>query len=246
MQICPFPFISALAVSALVAMTATAPAQEAPVELRIPALVALAEQPWLDRDAMGAALDLALGGVEIDRVRIGDEFRDVDPWFWSITGRFGTPRRDLFAPGGVVACSRYGVDLRDRLVGVSLSSPDGFRLLGATRAAHDDAEVWPEAAVARLSCTFTWDDTRRVSILPLELVMAGLAPTFDAIAVTGDAEAYGADWESYAPLYGADGYRVEARGAARDSVAWVERVLVELRVTHQRITFRAFLMGGGA
>lgn len=230
----------------LVGLAVPGRAQDAPATLDLAHILGLADSPWLDRAMMLDALNATLPDFQADLVRPGASMAGGDPWFWSITGQFGTPRPDLQLPGGILACSRYGVETRDVLAGSSLSDPTSFRLLGATMAAHDDAAVWPEDAVARVSCMLTWDDTRRVSILSLPSVLEPLRGRFVRTEVTGDAEHYGAGWERYSPLYGPDGYRVEARGGDRSSASVIERVLVELRVTHQRITFRAFLLGGGA
>lgn len=217
-----------------------------PVALDLAAILDLAERPWLDRDLMETELQALLWGYAASPAPVADDVTLADPWFWSISAEFGSPRPDLRTAGALVFCARYGQETRERLASATLSDPSVFRLLRLVQPAHDDADVWPEDAVARVSCMITWDDRRRVEILPVADVRLPLAERFESVTVTGDAEHYGLGWEGYAPLYGPEGYRVEARGGPRNSAAIVDNVVVELRVTHQRISFRSFLRGGGA
>lgn len=217
-----------------------------PVMLDLAGIIDLAERPWLDRDLMEDELQALLWGYAANPEPVADDVTLSDPWFWSISGVFGSPRPDLRTAGALVFCARYGEETRARLSSETLSDPSVFRLLRLVQPAHDDAEAWPEDAVARVSCMITWDDRRRVEILPVAEVRSPLANRFETVTVTGDAEHYGVGWESYSPLYGPDGYRVEAQGGTLNSAAIVDSVVVELRVTHQRISFRSFLRGGGA
>ena len=213
----------------------------AQVVLDADAVFALSETPWRDRAAFHEALDAALGGVVIETGPMPDELRAADPWLWSLMGRFGAELDGVSTPGGIVACSRYGLATRDRLAATDLTDPEAFALYGATRASPDDASVWPENAVARLACMITWDDTRRVAILPEVAARDALARRFDRIARRDEADAE----TGGLVIYGPDGFRLEATDGRRDSVVQLESARIELRVSHQAIRFRSFLMNGG-
>ncbi len=204
-----------------------------------------AQAPWLGRDALLDQLAVDLWGFRPDRPRLDVGLVPEDPYLWAITGGFGAARTASDVPGGILACSRYGTATRDILTASSLTDPVAFQLMGATMAAFDDASAWPEGAVARMFCMLTWDDETRVAILDEQQVLPLLQVQFADVTRTGDAEHYGANWQDYAPIYGARGYLLEARAGPRTAAVQVDRMRVELRVTHQRITFRAFLMGGG-
>jgi hypothetical protein len=236
----------ALALCLALLAPAVAPAQEGgPVTLDPTAVIAMGAEPWLDRAAFRDRLNAVLGGITVDMPSLPDELRAEDPFLWSLTGRFGAPLEGARVPGGLFACSRYGLSTRDLMAETSLTNPRAFALFGATQAAHDDAEVWPEAGLARLSCTLTWDDTRRVAIIPEGPATAALQARFDRVLRLGDAEVLGEAWQSYPPRYGEDGYRLEAREGARTSVLVYDSALIELTVGHQAIRFRAFLLNGG-
>ena len=216
-----------------------------PVTLDPAAVLALGAEPWRDREQFRDRLDLALGGITLDMPRLPEELRAADPFLWSLTGRFGAPLAGSSVPGGLFACSRYGLSTRDLMAETSLTDPRAFALFGATQAAHDDAEAWPEAGLARVACTITWDDTRRVAIIPEGPATAALQARFDEVRRLGDAEMLGADWQSQPPRYGEDGYRLEARFGSASSVLVYDSALIELTVGHQAIRFRAFLLNGG-
>lgn len=218
---------------------------EGPVVLDPSAVIGLAETPWRDRRAFVEALDAALGGLDLDMPRLSETLRENDPFLWSVTGRFGADVPGVRTTGGIVVCSRYGLDTRDRLEQSNLSDPDAFALFGATQAAGDDAEVWPDTGVARLACMITWNDTRRVAILPEGPAEAALSARFGSVTRQGDAEVLGADWETRPPRYGEDGYLLIGRDGPSDSVVHVESARIELRLAHQQIRFRAFLLSGG-
>jgi hypothetical protein len=227
-------------------LCAPATAQDSTAVVLDPAAVLdLAGEPWQDRAGFRDRLEGVLGPLQVDMPRLSDGMRAGDPFLWSLTGRFGAPLAGAAAPGGLFACSRYGLSTRDRLAGQSLSDPGAFALFGATRAAHDDAAVWPEAGLARLACMITWDDTRRVAIIDEGPATDALAARFAHVTRSGDREHYGADWQDYAPVYGARGYRLVARGGERSSVLMLESAVIELTVGHQVIRFRAFLLNGG-
>ena len=208
-------------------------------------ILTLAAEPWRDRDGFAARLAGVLGEVSVDMPRLPAELREDDPFLWSLTGQFGTPLEGVETPGGIFACSRYGIATRDRLAGTRLTDPTAFALFGATLAAHDDAAAWPAEGVARLACMITWDDTRRVAIIPEEPATLALAARFEEVTRRGDAETYGDGWQLYRPLYGADGYHLEGRGGERTSVLLLDSAVIALTVGHQVIRFRAFLLNGG-
>lgn len=230
--------------AALTGLAAAHPAI-AQVALDPDEVLTLSEMAWADRADFLAALDPAMGGLTLDMPRLPEGVRAEDPFLWSVTGSFGAAIDGVGTTGGIVACSRYGLATRDMLAERSLSDPDTFALFAATQAAPDDPDVWPEAAVARLACMITWNDTRRVAILPEEPARAVLDARFDHVSRSGDAEVLGEALDTAAPIYGEDGYLLRARGGRADSVIEVESARIELRVGHQLVRFRAFLMNGG-
>ncbi|MBF9059401.1 hypothetical protein HKCCSP123_09435 [Rhodobacterales bacterium HKCCSP123] len=236
----------ALALCLALCAAQPAPAEEGrPVTLDPAAVLALGAEPWLDRAGFRDRLDLALGGITVDMPRLPEALRAGDPFLWSLTGRFGAPLEGARVPGGLFACSRYGLATRDLMAETSLSDPRAFTLFGATQAAHDDAEAWPEAGLARVACTITWDDTRRVAIIPEGPASAALQARFDEVLRLGDAEILGDGWQDRPPRYGEDGYRLEARSGTATSVLLYDSAVIELTVGHQAIRFRAFLLNGG-
>jgi hypothetical protein len=166
---------------------------EAPVAVDPAAILALAGEPWRDRQGFVDALGAALGGLELDMPRLPEAVREGDPFLWSVMGRFGAAVPGLNSSGGIVTCSRYGIATRDRLAESDLSDPAVFGIFGATQAAPDDAAVWPEAGVARLACVVTWNDTRRVAILPEAPARAAMEARFEEVVRRGDREVLGED-----------------------------------------------------
>lgn len=233
-----------LAACAAIARPGQAVAQQ-PVTLDPEAVIALADAPWMDRASFVSALDAVLAGLHVDMPRLPEALRAEDPFLWSVTGTFGAPLAGVSTPGGIVACSRYGLSTRDRLAERNLSDPQAFALYGATQAASDDAEVWPETGIARLACMITWDDTRRVAIMPEARARAALQARFGEVVRLSDRDVLGEDWRDRPPRYGEDGYLLAGRDGRRDSVVMVESARIELRVAHQQIRFRAFLLNGG-
>lgn len=238
--------LTMLAALALAFSVSAPPARaEGPVTVDPGALLDLAAEPWRDRASFRAELARVLGGLELDMPRLPEAVLAEDPFLWSLTGRFGAPLDGTTTPGGLFACSRYGLSTRDVMAEGSLTDPRAFALFGATQAAHDDAEAWPETGLARLACLITWDDTRRVAIIPEGAALAAVAARFDTVSLTGDAERHGAGWRDRPPFYGDEGYRLEGRGGAETSVLVLDRALIELTVGHQAIRVRAFLLNGG-
>jgi hypothetical protein len=235
---------AALVLCSLVFLAGPVRAQE-PVTVDPTQVLALAEEPWRDRRSFLEALEAVLGGLAPEMPRLPEAVRRDDPFLWSVMGRFGAHVPGLTSSGGIVACSRYGLVTRDRLAERRLSDPSVFAIFGATQAAHDDAEVWPEAGVARLACVITWNDTRRVAILPEASARAALEARFDRVLRRGDAEVLGADWREQPPRFGADGYQLIGLEGTADTSILVESARIELRVADQQIRFRAFLLNGG-
>ncbi|MCU4654257.1 hypothetical protein N8I71_15545 [Roseibacterium sp. SDUM158016] len=230
----------------VLAVLAGAPvAAQSPVVLDPARVIALAETPWRDRAEFVEALGKALGGIVSEMPRLPESLRAADPFLWSVTGTFGADLPGSPTPGGIVACSRYGLATRDLLAARSLSDPEAFALFGATQAAADDAERWPEAGIARLACMITWDDTRRVAIIPEGRARTALVARFGEVVRLGDAEVLGEGWRDQPPRYGTEGYLLVGREGPADTVVEVESARIELRVAHQQIRFRAFLLNGG-
>ena len=216
---------------------------QGPVVLDPGAILALAETPWRDRARFADALDDVLGGIRIDMPPLPERLRQNDPFLWSLTGRFGADLPGIGGSGGIVVCSRYGLDTRARLSEHDLSDPEAFALFGATQAAGDDMAVWPEAGIARLACMITWNDSRRVEMLSEAPARAALAARFAAVFREDQRE--GGEGRAQPTAYGIDGYRLTGRDGARDTVVHVESARIELRAAHQQIRFRAFLLNGG-
>ena len=230
--------------AALIALACLAPpalAQEAaPVTLDPNAVMALAAEPWRDRAGFLARLEAVLGPVTIDMAELPEAARAEDPLLWTLMGRFGAPLEGARVAGGIVACARYGLATRDLLARTAMSDPAVFAIFAATQPAHDDASAWPETGLARLACMITWDDTRRVAIIPEGPALAAIAGRFAQVARTDDGAR-----PTAAPVYGPEGYRLEGREGTPTSAVLVDRGLIELQLSHQTIRFRAYLLDGG-
>jgi hypothetical protein len=204
--------------------SASASRAEAPVVVDPAAIIALAGEPWRDRQGFVEVLEGALGGLELDMPRLPEAVRGEDPFLWSVMGRFGAAVPGVRSSGGIVTCSRYGIATRDMLAERNLSDPAVFAIFGATQAAPDDAEVWPETAVARLACVVTWNDTRRVAILPEAPAFAALAARFERVIRRGDREVLGEDWRDRPAVFGPGGYQlIGERGPATRWSSWKAR-----------------------
>ncbi|GAB5445851.1 MAG: hypothetical protein Gyms2KO_07240 [Gymnodinialimonas sp.] len=157
-----------------------------------------------------------------------------DPFLWSLTGSFGGtgahPR-----PGAIFACARYGLETRDVIAANGLASRQTFALMRFAQPQFDDTAVWPEGAVARLYCSFVWDDARVVEIMAEAATREGLGALFQTLT----------DRPAPPQIYGEEGYRIDATGGRDDSVVQVESARMTLTLGHQSLTFRSFLMGGG-
>ena len=166
-----------------------------------------------------------------------------DPFYWVIQGSFGAPGGRI--PAGLVHCARYGLAIRDQMAARRVSDPEVFPLLTATRAERDDLEIWPEEAVALLRCSFAWDDALRLRPWTEDEAHALLALGFAETVRVDDTVIRAEEGEHIRAQYGADGYRLVGRDGPRSSYHWVERVQVVRQISHQRVSFRVFLMGGG-
>lgn len=234
-------------VLALACLATPAVAQEPrPVTLDPGAVLALAAEPWRDRAGFVARLEAVLGPVSLDRPDLPEAVHGDDPFLWSLTGRFGAPLPGSRVAGGIVACARYGLATRDRLGGTAFSDREVFALFAATQPANDDAAAWPETGLARLACMITWDDTRRVAIIPEGAAQGAVAALFTSVVRDDDASLRGgATAAGRAPVYGAEGYRLEGRAGLETSVMRIDRGLIELQLSHQVIRFRSYLLNGG-
>ncbi len=155
----------------------------------------------------------------------------LDPYFWVLEGTFG-PNGTRAVPGAIFACSRYGLGIRDYFAEQGFSTRQSFTLMGHVIPQPDDPDVWPEGAVARLYCSFVWDDERIVLILPEAPARLALDAVFDQVVQRDVGQA-------------GPGYRLDASGGPGDSVVRVDSATVTLTQGHQSVTFRSFLMGGG-
>ncbi|PWK62739.1 hypothetical protein [Roseicyclus mahoneyensis] len=233
-------------VLALACIATPAAAQETrPVTLDPAAVLALAAEPWRDRAGFVARLEAVLGPVTLDQPDLPETLHGDDPFLWSLTGRFGAPLPGSTVAGGIIACARYGLATRDRLSGTAFSDREVFALFAATQPANDDAVAWPETGLARLACMITWDDTRRVAIIPEAAARGAVFALFASVTRDDDASLRGGAPAGHAPIYGAEGYRLEGRGGLETSVMRLDRGLIELQLSHQVIRFRSYLLNGG-
>lgn len=211
-----------------------APAQEGPLTLDVGAVLRLGLDPWQGRAEFAQSLALLLPSFRADANGLGASGILNDPFLWVLSGHFAAPPV-AGVPGGILSCARYGLATRDWLAEHPLSDPETFALYRLILPSPDDAQVWPDAAIARLGCTLTWDDERAVAIIPAEVAWLGLREHFDSVTRSGSGEA----------LYGSAGYRLDAGEGQEDSMRVLESARIVLTVRHQTLSFRAFLMNGG-
>jgi hypothetical protein len=219
-------FISVLAVCA-------PPAWAEPLDLPVAQVLALGQAAYADRNGFERAL---LAGVPSAVAEPGGRVATpIDPFLWSLGGYFGgtgaSPR-----PGAIFGCARYGVATRDLFAEHGFAARETFGLMGDVLPLSDDAEVWPDGAVARLHCMFVWDDAETVRIVPEAPAQAALQRLFEQVAQDEDGVAFA--------VLGEDGFRLRGRNASGDSVVWLESGEVILTNGHQQVSFRAFLIGG--
>lgn len=225
--------MSRLAVALSVSLALPAQGQEA-LEFPLHALLDLSQHAHLGAPAFERELAEVL---PITSTQTPAPETPLDPFLWALSGSFGhgeNPR-----PGAIFSCARYGLETRDTFAQHGLTAPETFALMGYARPQFNDAEVWPDGAVARLYCTFVWDDARVVAILPEAATRAAFAQSFDTLTtLSGPARSVA--------TYGEEGFRLDAANGPRDSVVQVESARMTLTLGHQAFSFRSFLMGGGA
>ncbi len=220
----------------LATMTPVAAQDEgAPRPIPMGAVLDLAELPFL---AEAPFID-ALAGALPTRIRQSGpvDTPHPDPFLWAIGGTFGpeTGRRNA---GAIFACARYGLATRDAFLELGYTAATMFQLFSEALPLSDDEAVWPDGAVARLHCTFVWDDARVVPIVPEAEAQAALEQVFDSVSST-------ANTQFSRSLYGPDGFELTGTGGRDDSVTFVESGRITLTLGHQSLQFRSFLMGGG-
>lgn len=204
------------------------------------AIFALARSAHLGAEDVGDAVArMAPGFSDQTHARLDS----ADPMLWVFTAAFGAPDRDL--PAGLIHCARYGLDTRDRLAAHTASDPAVFSLLSALRPAVDDAEHWPPDAIAVMRCSFSWDDARRIHPWTEAEANAAIGPDFSSITRTDDADLRARAGDHIRPQYGPGGFRLEARDSPHRGHIWLDRALVIRQLSHQRVEFRAYLLGGG-
>ncbi|WP_224815079.1 hypothetical protein [Hasllibacter sp. MH4015] len=216
---------------------ASAKGQDAPDPLIMPmaAILDLARQPFLAEDRFIAALSEA---VPTHLIRSGPmDTPEPDPFLWAIGGTFG-PDSARALPGAIFGCGRYGLATREAFAERGFVEPRMFALMRAALPLSDDPDVWPDGAVARLHCSFVWDDARVVAIVPEDAALATLNAHYAEVGSSANIAFRQA-------LYGPDGYALTGRHGPSDTVIHVESAQIVLTLGHQSLTFRSFLMGGG-
>ncbi|ABD55425.1 hypothetical protein [Jannaschia sp. CCS1] len=219
---------------ALVVAGQSASAQEVAIAFPLRDVLELATQAHLDASGFEHVLAQALP-ITSEPTPLPNF--QPDPFLWSLTGSFGGGGAHPRA-GAIFACARYGLGTRDLFAEHGLTARESFTLMGQARPQFDDASVWPDGAVARLHCSFVWDDARVVAILPehdTQLALAEVFNTLTALPQTNGTRI----------IYGEDGYRLDATDGPGDTMVHVESARMTLTLGHQSFTFRSFLMGGG-
>jgi len=230
----------ALLLSILWVLLAAARAAGQPVAPDLPQLVTLATEPYLGREAVAARLEAILPQASLDASPPPD-LTAPDPFYWAISGRFGPPLDGASAPGGVVACARYGLITREAMAARRSTDPEVFPIWQQALILSDDAPAWPEPAVARLACSITWDDGRRVAPLSMAQAEAALRPLFDSVTAGPDPREH----PGQTRVFGPGGYRVAGQGRVATASYRLDLFEVDQLATHHQILFRSFLMGGG-
>lgn len=208
---------------------------DAPLTFPLTEVLALADNAHLDRTGFRRALEAVLPILTTDDHPLTSP--PLDPFLWALTGSFGTEGAEP-RPGAIFGCARYGLGTRDVFAQHGLASSLTFALMRHARPQYDDAQAWPDGAVARLYCSFVWDDRRVVAILDEADTQAGLASLFDVLTSLPQTAGTFA-------IYGEEGFRIDATSAPADSVIHVDSARMTLTLGHQALSFRAFLMGGG-
>jgi hypothetical protein len=207
--------------------------------------LALAGEPWRDRQGFVDALEGALGGLELDMPRLPEAVRAEDPFLWSVMGRFGAAVPGERSSGGIVTCSRYGIATRDRLAERNLSDPAVFAIFGATQAAPDDAEVWPETGGRAAGLRGDVERHAAGGDPARGARLAALEARFETGHAARRPGGSGRGLARPAGGFGAGGLPADRGAWRRDTVVELESARIELRVAHQQIRFRSFLLNGG-
>ncbi|MEX3015112.1 hypothetical protein [Gymnodinialimonas hymeniacidonis] len=222
----------ALVVLALAALHGL-PLHAQPLEFPLADVLSLGSHAYARSDDFREHLEAVLPDARFEPEP--DITAEEDPFRWALGGTFGgqgaSPR-----PGALFGCARYGLATRDLFAEHGFARPETFGLMGAVLPLADDAEVWPEAAVARLHCTFIWDDAETVAILLQAEAVTGLSAVFSHV----ESESGGL----FLRLLGEDGFRLSGWNEAGDTMVWVESGDVILTNGHQQVSFRAYLIGG--
>lgn len=221
---------------------AACPLRADPVPPDLAALLDIMAAPFQQREAVAAQLADALPLFNPLPEPVAPGPTEGDLYFWSVEGRFGLPVEGVHAPGGLVICARYGRVTLERLQDLPSSDARVFPLMRQAAILHDDAGTWPEAAVARLVCQVTWDDSRRVAPLARDAVQATLSNRFSTVLVTPDP----AERPASVRVFGPGGYVIDGQGGPSDMIRVIDRAEVRQVATHQLILMRSFLLGGGA
>lgn len=229
-----------LVLSVLWVLLAVARAAGQPAAPDLPGLVTLATEPYLGRQAVADRLEEILPQVSLAAPSPPD-LTAPDPFYWAISGRFGPPLDGAPAPGGVVACARYGLITREALAARRSTDREVFPVWQQALILSDDAQAWPEPAVARLACSITWDDGRRVAPLSMAEVEAALRTLFDTVTTGPDPR----ERPGQTRVFGPGGYRVAGQGTVATASYRIDLFEVDQLATHHQILFRSFLMGGG-
>ena len=203
-------------------------------------LTELSTAPYLSRPAFLDRLSEALPRL-IPGPATTPAPAEGDPYWWAIEARFGEPMDDVRAPGGVVLCARYGRLTQEAMAQLSSTEPGAFQLWQQAVILSDDAVAWPDAAVARLACSITWDDGRRVAPLAPGPARETLLTLFDAVTLGPDPR----ERPGQVRVFGPGGYRMAADGRVEDTGFQLDLFEIEQLATHHLILFRSYLMGGG-
>jgi len=226
--------LSGLALIPVRPATAQGPV-DLPVDLPVDEVLALVDGAYLGRNGAAAALRALFPALSV--APDADGALPDDPFFWSLEGRFGlqAPGSD---PGTIFHCARYGLATRDWFAEQGFATRASVALMGLALPLHDDGAQWPEGAVARLHCSFLWDDAEVVAILRPDAARAALAAIFPEVSETTAAAS--------ASLLGPDGFVLQGQGGADGGVVQGRSATITLTLGHQQVTFRSFLMGGGS
>lgn len=225
----------------VLSLLSASPMRADPVAPDLAALLSAMDRADAPRAAFLDRLDAALDRFQPAMEAPLPAAAEGDGYFWAIEARFGLSMAGTRAPGGVLTCARYGRITLERLQAVPSSDPAVFPLMRQAAILHDDAQAWPEQAVARLACLITWDDARRVAPLDPAGVLSLLADRFSRISHGPDP----GEQPGGVRVFGPGGYVISARDGPADLIRVVDRAEISQTGTHQLIVLRSYLLGGG-